>query len=649
MSSIPASALVQVTPSVLAAGGTGLNGTGLFLTQNTRVPIGTVQSFPNETAVSSYFGPGAIATDAGIYFAGFEGSSITPSALLMAQYNSTAVAAYLRGGNISGLSLAQLQAIDGTLDVLIDGVAHNGSVNLSSATSQTSAATIIGTAINGSLATLASGTGVVAAETFSVTASIGGYLMTVTAVANGSVVTGATISGTGVTGTPEITGQISGTPGGIGVYSISVSQGDITSETISGTYGQLTVSGSVTGDFAVGQTLAGTDVVANTIITQLGTGVGGDGTYFVNNNTAVSSTTISGAGTPAVVTYDSVSGAFVITSGIIGAPSTAAFATGAVSATLLLTSATGAVLSQGAAAATPAAFMTALVTTNSSWVNFMTHFDPDGSNGNTVKQEFAAWKNTAQGGNRFGYFCWDPDESPAASTDAASSLGQILKANGDSGTLLIWEGGATLDNGLCAFALGLAASINYQQTNGQANFAYRQQAGLVANVTDPTTAANLLANGYCFYGDYASAGTQFLFFQNGQITGPYLWADLYESQIWLNSQFQLALLTMQQNALSVPFTQAGAGLINGAMQSVISQGLAFGAFAPNTLNASQIADVNEAAGTNIADTLQAQGYYTQINIPNQTVQSARGPWPITFWYIGRNGVNTIDLSSVLVQ
>ena len=473
--------------------------------------------------------------------------------------------------------------------------------------------------------------------------------MTVTAVASGTVVTGATISGTGVTGTPEITGQISGTLGGIGVYSISVSQGTITSETISGTYGQLTVSGSVTGDFAVGQTLAGTGVAASTIITQLGTGVGGDGTYFVNNNTAVSSTTISGAGTPAVVTYDSVSGAFVITSGIIGTPSTAAFATGAVSATLLLTSATGAVLSQGAAAATPAAFMTALVTTNSSWVNFMTNFDPDGSNGNTVKQEFAAWKNTAQGGNRFGYFCWDPDESPAASTDAASSLGQILKANGDSGTLLIWEGGVTTDNGLCAFALGLAASINYQQTNGRTDFAFRAQAGLIANVSDPTTAANLLANGYCFYGAYGSATANFIWLQNGQITGPFSWADSYQTQVWLNTFFQTQLLTLFQNSLSVPFTPAGATLIEQTCQVVIVAGLAFGAFAPNTLTASQIVQVNAAAGANIANALQSQGYYLQVIIPSQIVQAARGPWDITFWWIDRESVQSINLSSVLVQ
>ena len=293
--------------------------------------------------------------------------------------------------------------------------------------------------------------------------------------------------------------------------------------------------------------------------------------------------------------------------------------------------------------------MTNLITQNVSWANFMTHFDPDGGSGNALKQEFAAWKNTALGGNRFGYFCWDPDASPAATNPASASLGQILKANSDSGTLLIWEGGATVDTGLCAFALGLAASINYEQINGRADFAFRQGNGQVGNVTDLTTASNLLANGYCFYGAYGAANANFVWFQNGQITGRFAWADSYQTEIWLNSLFQIALLTLFENALSVPFTTVGASLIEQACQDVIQQGLDFGAFAPNTLTSAQVAEINNSAGAPISNALQTQGYFLQVIIPNQSVQAARGPWPITFWYIDRNSVQSIDLSSVLVQ
>ncbi|MGH6878756.1 MAG: DUF3383 family protein, partial [Rhizomicrobium sp.] len=340
--------------------------------------------------------------------------------------------------------------------------------------------------------------------------------------------------------------------------------------------------------------------------------------------------------------------AFIITSGLTGTSSTIAFATGGISATLMLTSATGAVLSQGAPPATPAAFMNALIVVNSAWINFMTHFDPDAGSGNAQKQAFAAWKDAQN--NRYGYFCWDGDPNPATENPASSSLGQILKGNGDSGTLLIWESGTpSLDSGKCAFALGLAAAINYNQTNGRTNFAFRTQAGLVADVSDPTTGSNLLANGYCFYGAYGVANANSVRFENGQITGRFAWADSFQTQVWLNLYFAQQLVALFQNSLSVPFTAAGISLIQQAMQVVIQAGLAFGAFAPNTLTAAQIAEVNADAGLSIAGSLQSQGYYLLIELPSQTIQAERGPWPIWFYFIDRNSVQSIDLSSVLVQ
>jgi len=648
MSSIPASEIVQVTPSVLAAGGTGLTGIGLMLTTNTRIPIGSVASFSSEAAVQAFFGPGNLAIDAGIYFAGFSGASQLPSELLMAQYNPSWVAAWLRGASVAALTIPQLQAISGTLNVTVDGYVRSGNVNLSGAASFTAAATLIQTALNSPLPAEASITGSIAAQTASFTGSIAGQVLTVTAVASGVVVVGGTLAGSGVSASTIVTGQLSGTTGGAGTYAVSVAQ-TVVSEALTETYGLLTVSAVASGTLAVGQTIGGSGVAANTQINQLGTGVGGTGTYYVSPSQTVGSEALTGSATAVVVTYDSISGGFVITSGVSGPASTIGFASGTAAAPLGLTSAAGATISQGAAPASPSAFMTNLIVQNSAWANFMTHFDPDFGSGSAQKQMFAAWKNTALGGNRFGYFCWDPDNSPAASNNAASSLGRILAANGDSGTLLVWEGGATIDNGLCAFALGIAASVNYEQTNGRADFAFRNQAGLVANVTDPTTAGNLLANGYNFYGDYATATEAFIFFQPGSITGPFAWADSFETQIWLNSFFQTALMSLFANSLSVPFTQAGISLVQQAMQTVIQQALAFGAFAPNTLTPSQIAQVNNAAGANIAGSLQSQGYYLQINLPSQVVQAARGPWPITFYWIDRNSVQSIDLSSVLVQ
>lgn len=138
-------------------------------------------------------------------------------------------------------------------------------------------------------------TGSVAASTFAVTGSITGNVMTVTNVTSGTVVPGATISGTGVASGTQVVSQLSGTPGGNGTYAVSIAEQAAASTTINGTYGTMTVTGVTSGALVVGGTISGTNVVAGTQITAFGTGAGGNGTYIVNNNTVVASTTITEA------------------------------------------------------------------------------------------------------------------------------------------------------------------------------------------------------------------------------------------------------------------------------------------------------------------------------------------------------------------
>ena len=129
----------------------------------------------------------------------------------------------------------------------------------------------------------------IAAGTNSFTGVISGNVLTASAV-TGSIYPGTTISGGYVPNTVVVS-QLGGTPDGAGTYQLSVS-GNVLSSAMTGTYGLLTVGGSVAGTFAVGDILFGTGVVANTHITQFVSGSGGAGTYAVDNNTVVSSTTI---------------------------------------------------------------------------------------------------------------------------------------------------------------------------------------------------------------------------------------------------------------------------------------------------------------------------------------------------------------------
>jgi hypothetical protein len=66
--------------------------------------------------------------------------------------------------------------------------------------------------------------------------------------------------------------------------------GTSTASSITGT--TLTVGGTVAGSFAVGQNITGSGVTSGTIITALGTGTGGAGTYTVSASQTVASTAI---------------------------------------------------------------------------------------------------------------------------------------------------------------------------------------------------------------------------------------------------------------------------------------------------------------------------------------------------------------------
>lgn len=578
MTTIPASDLVNVSPGVENAGGTAVDVIGLCLTTSNRVPVGSVLSFASAAAVTSYFGSGSVESriaggGSGLgsgYFGGFTGSNKLPSNILFAQYNTANVGAYLRGGSVASLSLAQLQAISGTLSIVIDGVTKSGTVNLSAVTSFSNAAASIADALDIEAA------GAPAAS---------------------------------------FTGTISGTA--------------------------LTVS-SVTGTIAAGQLLDGVGTTAGTYI------VSGSGTSWV---VSVSQTVGPSAMTTANpgVSYDSVSGGFIVTSTTTGVSSTLAYATGTAAASLKLTQATGAVLSQGAVAAVPGTYMDALISNNSNWVTFFTAFDPDNGSGNTQKQAFAAWKNGKN--NRYAYICWDTDLLPAQSVPATTSLGYILANNQDSGTCLISE---PSDLNQAAFISGAAASIDFTQKNGRISFAFKSQAGLVAGVTDQTAARNLAGNpqgsdrgnGYNFYGAYANANQGFVSFQRNFVTGPFLWFDTYINQIWMNSLFQSALLNLLINSRSVPYSIDGYSLIEAALADAIAQALNFGAFGPDTLSASQIAQVNNDAGTSITDVLQTQGYYLQILPAPPATRQARTSPPMKFWYIDQGSVQAINLNSI---
>lgn len=160
----------------------------------------------------------------------------------------------------------------------------------------------------------------------SFTATFSGTTMTVSAVGTGLVPIGATLAGTNVDPATTVMAQLSGTAGGAGTYQVSVSQTIAVGTTVTTPGTSIFTLGAVPTGYVAnpGQTLSGTGVVAGTTVLQLQTGNANasGSTYSVTNSQTVASTTITASGGMLTVA-GTVTGSFAVGDTIYGAGVTA--------------------------------------------------------------------------------------------------------------------------------------------------------------------------------------------------------------------------------------------------------------------------------------------------------------------------------------
>ena len=141
--------------------------------------------------------------------------------------------------------------------------------------------------------------GTVTAAVF--TGAVSGTTLTVTSVKSGTLAVGQHFFAVGALQESVITALGTGT-GGTGTYTLGLSQtiassqmytssaGAVITASMSGT--TMTVTAVASGTLFVGQTIQGAGITVQTIITALGTGSGGVGTYTINNSQTVASRTM---------------------------------------------------------------------------------------------------------------------------------------------------------------------------------------------------------------------------------------------------------------------------------------------------------------------------------------------------------------------
>ena len=340
----------------------------------------------------------------------------------------------------------------------------------------------------------------------------------------------------------------------------------------------------------------------------------------------------------ATVEFNSRLQGFVIRSAQSGAASEISPAQGDAADALGLSKAAGAVVSPGSDADSADSVMLGLTNATLNWAAFTTVYEPELEE----KLAFAQWSNLQN--ERYLYIGWGK-EAAALQSGSSECFGAKLKESQLSGATAVYGG---LDK--AAFLCGAIASIDFTEYNGRITFAFKGQSGLQTDVTDADDADALKENGYNYYGAWATANDRFLFLYPGQMAGKWKWLDNYVNQIRLNSQLQLALITLLTTAKSVPYNAQGQALQRAACQDAIDEALNFGSIRAGVdLSEQQAAVINNEAGiATAAAQIEAQGYYLMIRRASAQTRGNRESMPMKLWYTDGGSVHQINLASINV-
>lgn len=341
--------------------------------------------------------------------------------------------------------------------------------------------------------------------------------------------------------------------------------------------------------------------------------------------------------TAATCTYSSTFNAFTITSGQAGADDGLVYPSGTLADALNMTQAAGAVLSAGSAALTPAENMAAIVNETQNFVCFMSidQLDEDDA------VAFSTWANAQ--GVEYLHVYWD-NNVQLTQSNPSGTIAQAIEAANLSSTCAVYNSAE-----YAAFILGIAASVDYDRTNGTITFKFKGQSGVAANVQNGTIASALEANGMNFVGNYATRNDTFVFLSPGQMFGEYQWIDTYLNAVWLNNALQVACMNgFAQNA-RVPYTEEGYTLIKAWMQDPINRALKSGIIDPGvTLSEAQKAQLQQEAGLDISSQLNTDGYYVQVLDPAPAVRQQRGTPQCSLWYTYGGAVHKLEIASTAV-
>lgn len=315
------------------------------------------------------------------------------------------------------------------------------------------------------------------------------------------------------------------------------------------------------------------------------------------------------------------------------------FGSGEVAAYLGLTKALGAVVDNhtGAEGVSELMFRVTNYTLNFSTITY----SPDAFS-LEHRQAMALWNSKQD--SRFWFVAYEMEPN-ALLENNPDSFGSWIKENNIEGTTIIYG-----DLEHAALACGFAASINFDEFNGNTTMEFRRQGGVSASVTDEPTANALESNGYTYYGAYATAKDRFTFFSNTCVSGQFGWVNTYLNQIYMHSQLQLAGINLLMAAKSVPYNDTGKAMHRAAYKDPIDQMINFGGIQNGVeLDELEKTLINQQAGFDAAMQLYLDGWCLVLGTATSEIRRKRAALPSMLWYTDGGSVHRINLSSINIQ
>lgn len=372
-------------------------------------------------------------------------------------------------------------------------------------------------------------------------------------------------------------------------------------------------------------------------------------TSFSNAGTLITSSLSLTGGS--VCIWNALTSTFQINSGTSGVDSTITYCEGTASSDLRLSSNDGAILSQGADADTPLSAMNKIINNTTNWATFTTLFEPSDDD----KLEFASWNNLEN--KKYMYVLWDSGSAGTIANNPLSIGYKVFTTYKYDGTTCIGGDPAfasslgvplsTLVSNVAYFILSYAACINFSQTNGRLNAAFKSQSGILPTCGNAQIRSNLLTNGYSIYAQAGAPNQDYDFFDDGSLSGQFRWMDSYLNQIYMNSQFQLFLLNFLTRVNSLPYNQDGYSQLTLVLNTPIQEALNTGIIRTGvSISSDQTAVLIGQAGFDISSVLFSQGYYLQILDPGAQIRVQRKSPIINFWYCDGQSIQYINMNSI---